>query len=86
MKTYLGWVLARAEDGTWTFTPPDDYRDPEPTDPAIGDAVFYDPWTGRTAEATPRRSDGGPVADWGAGQTGGRGEQLALAGAAGPAP
>ncbi|MCA1844588.1 MAG: HNH endonuclease [Actinobacteria bacterium] len=46
MKTYLGWVLARRDDGSWSFTPPDDYRDPEPANPALGEQVFSDPWTG----------------------------------------
>jgi hypothetical protein len=93
MKTYLGWVLSRAVDGSWTFTPPDDYRDPDPTDPAVGDAVFYDPWTGRPAEPTPGHpaaggwADGGPASGSGSPrQRGGPAEQLALAGAAGPAP
>lgn len=66
MKTYLGWVLARA-GGSWTFTPPDDYRDPEPADPLLGEGVFCDPWTGQPAERE-------------------QPEQLALAGARGPAP
>jgi hypothetical protein len=93
MKTYLGWALARAEDSTWTFTPPDDYRDPEPADPAVGATVFYDPWTGRPAEPTAEQpAAGGSVDDGpatGSGSTGqrdGRAEQLVLAGAAGPAP
>jgi hypothetical protein len=94
MKTYLGWVLARAEDGTWSFTPPDDYRDPEPPDPAVDGTVFYSPWTGRAAEPSPDR----PAATGGVdgkamsgsrsapiGQEDSRAEQLALAGAAGPA-
>ena len=50
MKTYLGWVLARTADGSWTFTPPDDYRDPEPPDPAVGELVSSDPWTGPPPE------------------------------------
>ncbi|MGH9012007.1 MAG: hypothetical protein ACRDYF_19510 [Acidimicrobiia bacterium] len=40
MKTYLGWLLARGPDGSWTFTPPDDYRDPDQADPAGGDIVY----------------------------------------------
>jgi uncharacterized protein DUF222/HNH endonuclease len=74
MKTYLGWVLARAADGTWTFTPPDDYRDPEPADPAVGETVFLSPWTGRPPEPANVR-------------TGQRGDQqLVLVDAAGPSP
>jgi len=93
MKTYLGWVLARGPDGSWTFTPPDDYRDPEPADPAVGDMVCVDPWTGQQVPpltGQPRgveRGDG--VAATGPMPAGARPEgvvQLALAGAAGPAP
>ena len=47
MKTYLGYVLGWADDGSRTFNPPDDYLDPEPPDPAIGPTVACDPWTGR---------------------------------------
>jgi len=95
MKTYLGWVLARAEDRSWTFTPPDDYRDPEPPDPAVGETVFTNPWTGRPAEPPTRgQRRGGRVeperATAPAPAAGSRpvraAEQLALAGATGPAP
>ena len=47
MKSYLGYRLAHPADGSWTFTPPDDYLDPEPPDPAVGRTVAVDPWTGR---------------------------------------
>jgi hypothetical protein len=47
MKTYLGYVLGWAEDGSRTFSPPDDYLDPEPPDPTVGPIVACDPWTGR---------------------------------------
>ncbi|HYH50908.1 MAG TPA: DUF222 domain-containing protein, partial [Acidimicrobiia bacterium] len=93
MKTYLGWVLARPADGVWTFSPPDDYRDPEPPDPAMGEAVCCNPWTGHAAEPMPERhlapgagdrvSAARPESDAG---VHGSAEQLALAGAAGPAP
>jgi len=48
MKTYLGYRLERHADGSWTFTPPDDYRDPEPADPAVGEPIYRSPWTGRS--------------------------------------
>ena len=108
MKTYLGWILARAHDGSWTFTPPDDYRDPEPADPAVGELVCIDPWTGQqvppltgqrprvarddgVAKTGPRPAGAGPdravtdgvVPDRAVSD---RAVQLALAGAAGPAP
>lgn len=47
MKTYLGFVLGWAADGSRTFSPPPDYLDPEPPDPAVGPTVGSDPWTGR---------------------------------------
>ena len=93
MKTYLGWVLARAGDGSWTFTPPDDYRDPEPADQLLGEVVWRDPWTGQPAQPRPRRQ--GEVDRYSevrgempayAGGHGERTVQLALAGARGPAP
>jgi hypothetical protein len=99
MKTYLGYVLARAADGSWTFTPPDDYLDPAPPDPAVGPTVYYSPWTGQPAEPVTGQPGGvGASPPAGAdrplpgvpGVTGGtrrdRPEQLALAGASGPAP
>ena len=94
MKTYLGWILARAADGSWTFTPPDDYRDPEPADPVMGEQVCIDPWTGQPAgqgsPASPADGGYGPgeaTAGWGSSdQRGERADQLALAGAAGPGP
>jgi hypothetical protein len=88
MKTYCGWVLARDGDGSWSFSPPDDYRDPEPADPAVGEQVLDDPWTGRRAEAhaAPQRASG-PIGDVpGPRRRGASAEQLALAGAAGPSP
>jgi hypothetical protein len=30
MKSYLGYRLEKAEDGSYSFTPPDDYLDLEP--------------------------------------------------------
>lgn len=88
MKTYLGWVLTRGDDGTWTFTPPDDYRDPEPADPAVGETVFLSPWTGRPVEPAARREAvAGTVRaapDVSSGQE--RDQQLALVGTAGPSP
>ena len=75
MKTYLGWALARADDGTWRFTPPDDYRDPEPADPTVGETVFFSPWTGRSTEL----STDVPGAQW-------CDQQLALVGTPGPSP
>ncbi|MGH9009478.1 MAG: DUF222 domain-containing protein [Acidimicrobiia bacterium] len=100
MKTYLGWRLARAVDGSWTFTPPDDYRDPEPPDSAIGELVLHDPWTGRPGGPAPGRSgDGGWVPDAsGQGAGGAVGDalgssqraaptsQVAFAAAVGPGP
>ena len=90
MKTYLGYVLARAEDGSWTFTPPDDYRDPEPPDPAVGETVFYNPWTGRPADSLAGRHgppDGAAgVSTEPAGQRLEPAQQLALVGASGPSP
>jgi hypothetical protein len=98
MKTYLGWALARADDGSWTFSAPDDYRDPEPADPAVGDQVAYDPWTGRPAEPTAPGHDAvdssrdvrGTVVSSGdvrgAGEPAATAGQFALSGAAGPAP
>ncbi|MGH8993657.1 MAG: HNH endonuclease signature motif containing protein, partial [Acidimicrobiia bacterium] len=98
MKTYLGWVLARAADGSWTFSPPDDYRDPEPVDPALGELVGVDPWTGRAAEPHPARAGaderGVPTPATGlepawsepAGLPPEWDEQLALVGASGPSP
>jgi len=89
MKTYLGWTLARSADGSWTFTAPEDYRDPEPADPEVGAQVFHDPWTGRLVEtapgASPRADRCGPRGEPSPGD-GDRSEQLALAGAAGPGP
>jgi hypothetical protein len=82
MKTYLGYRLTRHDNGSWSFTAPDEYRDPEPPDPAVGETVFCNPWTGRPAPV--RQPVGGgrdPVdhcPDWP--------EQLALVGTGGPAP
>lgn len=93
MKTYLGWVLARAADRSWTFTPPDGYRDPEPADAVLGEHVFIDPRTGQQSSqgcfASP--ADGFGADPPAAGrrsfdQRGERDQQLALAGAAGPEP
>lgn len=72
MKTYLGWVLARAADGSWAFTPPADYRDPEPSDPTVGETVFHNPWTGQPAGTTTEWPE--PTA------------QLVLVGTSGPSP
>ena len=91
MKTYLGWRLARAADGSWAFTPPDDYRDPEPSDPALGELVLCDPWTGQAG------GTGGPVGGRAGGgrrvgdapnssQRGVPASQLAFVGASGPDP
>jgi hypothetical protein len=79
MKTYLGWVLARADDGSWTFRPPDDYRDPEPPDPAVGELVWSDPWAPMHMASSPEGpTPESPTPEWAA--------QLALAGASGPSP
>jgi hypothetical protein len=50
MKTYLGYRLEKAADGSYTFTPPDDYLDLEPPDPLTGPTVFFNPWTGEPAD------------------------------------
>lgn len=88
MKTYLGYRLVPAEGGGWSLVPPDDYRDPEPPDPETGSAVFVNPWTGQVSDDSSRSRSGGVAEreriDVGAGRVGG--EQLALVGAAGPAP
>lgn len=93
MKTYFGWSVGRASDGSWTFTPPGDDRDPEPFDPAIGEIVFVNPWTGRPGSGTaepggaarsPQGDLTGPAAA--RGRDGGRAGQLSLAGAAGTGP
>jgi hypothetical protein len=58
MKTYLGYVLGWNEDGSRSFSPPDDYLDPEPPDPAVGPIAARNPWTGRffdTAVEDPQR-------------------------------
>jgi hypothetical protein len=60
MKSYLGYVLRREEDGSMTFSPPDDYLDPEPT---VGTLVGCDPWSGRWPDGSdgfdaPGGSDG----------------------------
>jgi len=98
MKTYLGWVLARSPDGSWTFTAPDDYRDPEAVDPEFGAQVFHDPWTGRlvgAAQGPPRAGgcdphgrpdEAAPAPPVGRDRAGDCSEQLALAGAVGPGP
>jgi hypothetical protein len=52
MKSYLGYVLRREEDGSMTFSPPDDYLDPEPTDPTVGTLVGCDPWSGRRPDGS----------------------------------
>jgi hypothetical protein len=72
MKTYLGYVLRRLPDGSHTFTPPDDYLDPEPPDPAVGPTVATNPWTGEWFAAA-----GAGDADPG---------RLVAAGVSGPAP
>jgi hypothetical protein len=84
MKTYLGYRLERRADGSWTFTPPDDYRDPEPADPAVGEPIYRSPWTGRSTEfgegsnLDEQRAEGAERVE--------RAGQLALVGASGPAP
>ena len=78
MKTYLGYRLERRADGSWTFTLPDDYRDPEPADPAVGEPIYRSPWTGRS----PEFGEGAGFDEERAERAG----QLALVGASGPAP
>jgi hypothetical protein len=51
MKTYLGYRLNKADDGSFTFTPPDDYLDLEPPDPITGPTLFFNPWTGQPSGA-----------------------------------
>jgi hypothetical protein len=70
MKTYLGYRLDKADDGSFTFTPPDDYLDLEPPDPMTGPTLFFNPWTGEPSDAAPRGGSEKPV----------------LAGVSGPAP
>jgi hypothetical protein len=87
MKTYLGYRLQRHADGSWTFTPPDEYRDPEPADPAVGEPLYRSPWTGRSTEF----GEGAGFDEQRAERTGSaeraeREGQLALVGASGPAP
>jgi hypothetical protein len=77
-KTYLGYRLERHADGSWTFTPPGDYRDPEPADPAVGEPIYRSPWTGRSAEFGEGTGFDEERAE--------RAGQLALVGASGPAP
>jgi hypothetical protein len=91
MKTYLGWLLRRSGDGSWTFSPPDDYRDPLPADPAVGETLYTSPWTGRRADGATWNDDGvgGEVATGVAAAATwrhDRADQLSLAGAAGPGP
>lgn len=72
MKSYLGYRLEKLADGSYTFTPPDDYLDLEPPDPLTGPTVFFNPWTGEPSDpggGSPRRC-----------------EQPALAGVSGPGP
>lgn len=78
MKTYLGYRLERHADGSWTFTPPGDYRDPEPPDPAVGEPIYTSPWTGRSTDV----GEGWAFDEESVGRAG----QLALVGASGPAP
>ena len=59
MKTYQGWRLGGLP-GAWTWSPPEDYRDPEPLDPHLGTMVGVNPWTGRAgpgAESDPQRRE-----------------------------
>jgi hypothetical protein len=81
MKTYLGYRLDRRADGSWAFTPPDDYRDPEPADPAVGEPIYRSPWTGRSTECGE-----GAGFDEERAERAERAGQLALVGASGPAP
>jgi hypothetical protein len=78
MKTYLGYRLERHADGSWTFPPPVDYRDPEPPDPAVGEPVYINPWTGLSTNIS-----GGAGCDEKSVERAG---QLALVGASGPSP
>jgi hypothetical protein len=92
MKSYLGYRLDKADDGSFTFTPPDDYLDLEPPDPMTGPTLFFNPWTGEPSDAGLRgggcdglRSDDAaprPLVD--RSPLGSR--QPALAGVSGPAP
>lgn len=95
LKSYGGWHLQRNAEGSWAFSPPDDYRDPEPVDPALGEMVLNSPWTGRPAGASAEGpgAAGSGIADAAGpaateGYEGERARQLALVGAvgAGPAP
>jgi hypothetical protein len=81
MKTYLGYRLKRHAHGSWTFTPPDDYRDPEPVDPAVGEPIYRSPWTARSTEFGE-----GAGFDEERAERAERAGQLALVGASGPAP
>jgi hypothetical protein len=77
MKTYLGFRMVPAGSGGWRLVPPDDYRDPEPADPDIGETVYVNPWTGRPVLGSARGEGRDPAtAD----------AQLALVGVVGPAP
>jgi hypothetical protein len=51
MKTYLGFRLEKAANGSFTFSPPDDYLDLEPPDPLTGPTLFFNPWTGEPSDA-----------------------------------
>ena len=78
MKTYLGYRLDRHGDGSWTFTAPADYRDPEPPDPAVGETLYTSPWTGLSMNS-------GEPTDFDEELTE-RAGRLALVGAPGPSP
>lgn len=96
LKSYAGWRLDRVAEDSWTFSPPDDYRDPEPVDSSLGELVLNSPWTGLPVDATPGGLGAAGRGDGGAGGAAMRTEdgrqeparQLALLGAigAGPAP
>jgi hypothetical protein len=78
MKTYLGYRLERHADGSWFFTPPADYREPEPPDPAVGAPVYISPWTGRSTNL----GEGGDPSEGRIERAG----QGVLVGASGPSP
>ena len=95
MKTYLGYRLVPAGEAKWFLVPPDDDREPEPVDPAVGTMVFFNPWTGRPGGVdTARESTSTAVGSTAAVPAGGVGRppdgpgQLALVGAdtSGPGP
>ncbi len=57
MKTYLGYRLERHADGSWTFTPPDDYRIPsQPIRPLASPSIATHGRGGQWSSVNPRAS------------------------------